>query len=192
MTNSQGVVSFNTIFVGHYAGRASHIHMIAMQDGTLESNNTYQSGTITHVGQLFFDESLKDAVEATSPYNTNTQAITTNDEDMWAPAQASAKYDPIPDYAWLGSDITDGLLMWISVGIDTSADYTVSAAGAWTANGGVASSSTNLEGSGSSMNGTTPTVSTAAGSGSITTPTGGMPTGSMGGGGSGVAPTSTA
>lgn len=189
MTNSHGVASFNTILPGHYQGRATHIHMITLQNGTLESNKTYQGGTITHVGQIFFDESLKDAAEATSPYNTNTQAVTTNDEDMWAPSQASAEYDPIPDYAYLGNDITDGLLMWISVGIDTSADYTVSAAGAWTAHGGVASKS-GLEGSGPSMNGTASMNGTTGMNGTAPTgsrPTGGMPSGSA----FGVAPTST-
>ena len=80
--NDDGYAFFDTLFVGHYADRASHIHLIASQGGEVFSNGTYQSSTISHVGQLFFPEELKDVVEATSPYNTNTQAITTNDEDM--------------------------------------------------------------------------------------------------------------
>jgi len=57
---------------------------MAHHGGILLANNTYQGGNVTHTGQLFFQEELKDAVEATSPYNTNSQAITTNDEDVWA------------------------------------------------------------------------------------------------------------
>jgi len=114
--DSDGVAAFDTIFAGHYQGRATHIHLIANQNGSVLANGTYSGGSISHVGQLFFPQELKDAVEATYPYNTNTQAVTTNDEDMWAPDQADNNYDPLPDYAYLGDDISDGLLMWISVG----------------------------------------------------------------------------
>lgn len=47
-------------------------------------NNTISAtNNITHIGQLFWNSELRDAVEETYPYNTNTQAITTNDDDMW-------------------------------------------------------------------------------------------------------------
>jgi len=52
---------------------------------TLLLNGSYAGGTVAHIGQLFFDESLQSAVEATYPYNTNTQLVTSNDDDMWAP-----------------------------------------------------------------------------------------------------------
>lgn len=111
--DSDGVAFFDTIFPGHYDGRATHIHIITEQNGTVFDNGTYSGGTISHVGQLFFDMALRSAVEATYPYTTNTQAITSNDDDMWAPDEADNNYDPFPDWAYLGNDITDGLLMWI-------------------------------------------------------------------------------
>ncbi|KAG9961998.1 aromatic compound dioxygenase, partial [Aureobasidium melanogenum] len=163
--DSDGVGYFDTIFPGHYAGRATHIHLIAQQNGTVYDNGTYSGGTISHVGQLFFDESLKSAVYDTYPYTTNTQSYTTNDDDMWAPDQADNNYDPIPDYAYLGEDISDGLLMWISVGINMSAEYTVSAAATLTADGGVASNDAADGASG-------------AGAGSASNSTGSMPSGS--------------
>ncbi|KAH0008211.1 aromatic compound dioxygenase, partial [Aureobasidium melanogenum] len=168
--DSDGVGYFDTIFPGHYAGRSTHIHLIAQQNGTVYDNGTYSGGTISHVGQLFFDESLKSAVYDTYPYTTNTQSYTTNDDDMWAPDQADNNYDPIPDYAYLGEDITDGLLMWISVGINMSAEYTVSAAATLTADGGVASdgaadgASGAGAGSGSNSTDSMPSGSGAAGS----------------------------
>ncbi|KAG9516123.1 aromatic compound dioxygenase, partial [Aureobasidium melanogenum] len=163
--DSQGVGYFDTIFPGHYAGRSTHIHLIAQQNGTVYDNGTYSGGTISHVGQLFFDESLKSAVYDTYPYTTNTQSYTTNDDDMWAPDQADNNYDPIPDYAYLGEDISDGLLMWISVGINMSAEYTVTAAATLTADGGVASNDAADGASGS-------------GAGSASKSTGSMPSGS--------------
>lgn len=89
-------------------------------------------GYVSHIGQLFFDESLRSAVEATYPYNTNNITVLSNDDDMWAPSAAdNANYDPFPEYIYLNSeDITDGLLMWIAIGIDTSANYTSSATAA--------------------------------------------------------------
>jgi hypothetical protein len=53
---------------------------------------------------------------------------------MWAPDQADNSYDPFPDFVYLDpSDITKGLLMWISIGIDPTANYTSEAvfAGSW-------------------------------------------------------------
>ncbi|KAG9946821.1 aromatic compound dioxygenase, partial [Aureobasidium melanogenum] len=163
--DSDGVGYFDTIFPGHYAGRATHIHLIAQQNGTVYANGTYSGGIVSHVGQLFFDESLKSAVYDTYPYTTNTQSYTTNDDDMWAPDQADNNYDPIPDYAYLGEDISDGLLMWISVGINMSAEYTVTAAATLTADGGVASNDAADGASGS-------------GAGSASNSTGSMPSGS--------------
>ncbi|KAF8858221.1 aromatic compound dioxygenase [Acephala macrosclerotiorum] len=133
-TDSDGVASFDTIFPGHYAGRAIHQHVVSHYNYTILPNNTIVGGDINHIGQLFFDESLRSAVEATYPYSTNTQSIVSNDNDMWAPSQADNSYDPFPDFVYLDpSDITKGLLMWISVGIDPSANYTSEAifAGSW-------------------------------------------------------------
>ncbi|GAB7352578.1 hypothetical protein MBLNU459_g2962t1 [Dothideomycetes sp. NU459] len=200
--DSEGVAAFDTIFAGHYEGRATHIHLISQTGGEVFSNGTYAGGEVHHVGQLFFDTALRDAVEATAPYNTNTQAVTTNDDDMWAPDQADNSYDPYPDFAYIGEDISDGLLMWISIGINMTADYTVSAAATLTANGGVADSDSadgsSGSGSGSSGNSTSNTMGMggSASSGSGSAPSGSRsmgsgPSGSMGGSaptGSGSAP----
>jgi hypothetical protein len=183
-TDSSGVAAFDTIFVGHYSGRASHIHLIAHHGGTVLENGTY--------GQIFFPEDLKDEVEAIYPYNTNTQDITTNDEDMWAPDQADNSYDPFPEYAYLGNSIEDGLIMWISVGVDLSSNYTVEIAAAYGEDGGIASTGNSLGGSGSvGGNGTAPSgngTSPGGGSGVMTNMT--MSAGGNGNGATGSAPTS--
>jgi hypothetical protein len=90
---------------------------------TINPNNTIADGTVTHIGQLFYDEALRSAVEATYPYNTNTQNITSNDDDMWSIVQA-VDYDPFPEFLYLGSDVSDGLLAWIQIGVNVTADYT--------------------------------------------------------------------
>lgn len=105
-------------------GRATHTHLLAHMNYTVFENGTINAdNNITHIGQLFWDEDVRSAVEASYPYNTNTQAITTNNDDMWSIVQAGTTYDPFPQYVYLGSDVTDGLMAWIQIGVNTSANY---------------------------------------------------------------------
>jgi len=87
-TDEDGVISMKTVFPGHYTGRATHIHVVAHANATVYSNGTIGSGaagdstsTTQHIGQLFFDQALLEAVSVVSPYSENTQTETTNAED---------------------------------------------------------------------------------------------------------------
>lgn len=127
VTDNDGVVSFHSIFPGHYDGRATHTHILTHLNSSVNENNgtlVVGTGSVAHIGQLFWNEVLRSAVEDTFPYTTNTQAITSNADDMWSIEQASGVYDPFPDYVYLGRDLTDGLFAWKQIGVDTSADYT--------------------------------------------------------------------
>ena len=104
--SSDGVAKFDTIFLSHYKGRAIHQHIVMHTNTTLLSDDSYAGGTVNHIGQLFFDESPRSAVEATYPYNTNTQSVISNDDDMWAPDQTDNDYDPLPEPVHLSESIT--------------------------------------------------------------------------------------
>ncbi|EPE02582.1 gpi anchored cell wall protein [Ophiostoma piceae UAMH 11346] len=125
LTDSDGVVQFETIFPGHYDGRATHTHLLSHMNATLEPNGTISvwNAPVTHIGQVFFPEDLRSAVEAVYPYTTNTQAATTNDEDMWSIVQADSSYDPFPEFVYLGDDVSEGLFAWLQIGVNVSADY---------------------------------------------------------------------
>ncbi|OGE51037.1 hypothetical protein PENARI_c015G00385 [Penicillium arizonense] len=125
-TDRDGVATFESIFPGHYEGRATHTHLLTHLNATLLPNKTLEVGTgsVAHIGQLFWNEVLRSAVEDTYPYNTNTQSITTNAEDMWSIEQADSAYDPFPEYIYLGDDLDDGLFAWIQIGINATDDYT--------------------------------------------------------------------
>ncbi|KAJ5557057.1 Intradiol ring-cleavage dioxygenase [Penicillium frequentans] len=125
-TDNDGVAAFDTIVPGHYSGRATHTHLLVHTNATILANGTLQinSGSITHNGQLFYDEALRSAVEASDPYNTNTIEVTSNEEDQWAPEQATSSYDPFIRYVYLGDDISDGIFAWKEIGINSTADYT--------------------------------------------------------------------
>jgi hypothetical protein len=141
LTDTDGVVQFDTIFPGHYTGRAPHIHLLSTSNGTLFPNSTYvsDSGTPSHIGQIFFDQSLITAVEKLAPYSTNKQALTLNSKDNIGISEATSAYDPFVDYVTLGSSLNDGLLAFITVFVDTTADYTSQrkAAAHYYAGGGV-------------------------------------------------------
>lgn len=87
------------------------------------------------MGQLFFDQDLITTVEATSPYSTNTQAVTKNAEDSIF-RQEAATSDPVPTYVLLGDDVSEGVFAWVTVGIDPTISKTVSAAAYYDASGG--------------------------------------------------------
>lgn len=134
-TDDDGVAQFQTLFPGHYTGRTTHIHVMVHLNATPFDNATLIDTTAAHVGQMFFDQDLITAVEATSPYSGNTQTLTTNDEDgILTEEQASG--DPIVKYVLLGDTVEDGLLAWLSFGIDTTYSRTVSAAATYLEDGG--------------------------------------------------------
>jgi hypothetical protein len=174
-TDEEGVASFETIFPGHYDGRAIHTHLLTKSNVSLYENGTTTGGAVTHIGQVFYPEALVSAVEATAPYNTNTQAYTSNDEDMWSIVQAGETFDPFPQFIYLGDDITDGLLAWIQIGINSTADHTddsyYAVAASYQAGGGVANADSLSGGAPGGGNGT------ANGTMNGTMPTGGMPSG---------------
>ena len=75
ITDSNGQVSFKTIYPGWYSGRTVHIHVMVR---TFSSSGAVASETTT---QLFFDDSLTDQVFANGPYNSRGQRNTRNSRD---------------------------------------------------------------------------------------------------------------
>lgn len=136
-TDQDGVVQFKSIFPGHYSGRTSHHHLVAHLNATVLSNNTLSGGTVAHIGQLFWDQDLIYKVEATYPYNTNNITLTTNaDDHVFLAETEDSTSDPVINYAYLGDSLSDGLLGWITIGINVSATYDTSYSFIYTSDGG--------------------------------------------------------
>ncbi|KAF2488677.1 extracellular dioxygenase-like protein [Lophium mytilinum] len=140
-SDADGVLSFDTIVPGHYTGRTPHIHVLAHLNATLLPNATVSGGTISHVGQLFFDQTLYDDVRTVSPYSENTQALTTNAEDSIMGEEAATS-DPVLEYVYLGDSVDEGVFGWIAFGVDPSVNKTVSAAASYGIGGGHANNNT--------------------------------------------------
>ncbi|KAM0293707.1 hypothetical protein ACHAPM_011524 [Fusarium culmorum] len=140
-SDRDGALQFEAIFPGHYSGRTQHIHVMVHPNATARENSTISDTTASHVGQMYFDQNLIDAVEKFAPYNTNTQPITVNSEDFLL-ASGLETSDPIMQYVLLGDSIEDGILSWLSFGIDTDYATTVYAAATRYKEGGVANNET--------------------------------------------------
>jgi protocatechuate 3,4-dioxygenase beta subunit len=57
-TDAKGLAIFRTIYPGWYQGRTVHIHTMA-----------HIAGNVVHTGQLYFPDTVTDAVYKRSPYN---------------------------------------------------------------------------------------------------------------------------
>ncbi|KAL7269078.1 hypothetical protein RUND412_008271 [Rhizina undulata] len=121
-SDSDGIVQITTNFPGWYSGRATHIHIAAHLNGTV-SNSYYSGGTVSHIGQLFFPESILSEIDGAATYSTNSITRLANSADSIY-VQEDTGYDALTDITWIGSSLTDGLIASISVGIDTTVDYT--------------------------------------------------------------------
>ncbi|KAI5778882.1 Intradiol ring-cleavage dioxygenase [Geopyxis carbonaria] len=146
-TDSDGVAQFTTLFPGHYTSRATHVHILSHVGSTVQANGTISGGSASHVGQLFFDQSLIADVETNEPYASNTQQLTLNSADQIL-SQEAADMDPVMEYVLLGDDSSEGVLAWISIGIDSTSSYSVNSAATWTANGGVENANSGAPGGG--------------------------------------------
>ena len=69
-TDAKGLALFRTIYPGWYRGRTVHIHVMV-----------HLGGNVVHTGQLYFPDTLTDAVYKRSPYRTRPGRDTRNAAD---------------------------------------------------------------------------------------------------------------
>jgi hypothetical protein len=100
-------------------------------------NNTIQGGTISHVGQFYFEPSLLQTVEKLSPYNTNRQVHVQNAVDTIYRQGTANGDNPVITITFLGATLQDGLHGVIDVGVNPKATRRPNPVNFWTANGGV-------------------------------------------------------
>lgn len=122
VTNDDGMAEFLTIFPGYYVTRTTHIHITAQADVT--NGTSYAKSAIQHIGQLFFEEDLLEEVYNLSPYAAHKETLnrTTNAEDSLFSSANGDGYSAIIDITQLGDSLADGLVGYITVGINSSAE----------------------------------------------------------------------
>ncbi len=69
-TGADGMAGFDTLYPGWYPGRTVHIHV-----------KVHVRGSVVHTGQLFFADSVSDAVYRRAPYTKRPNRATRNADD---------------------------------------------------------------------------------------------------------------
>lgn len=159
-TDKDGVVQFESVFPGHYTGRATHIHVMVHTNATEQRNQTLSANTVfaSHVGQSFFDQALIADVDKIQPYASNSQSLTQNADDSILAEEADT-VDPLMAYTMLGETLSDGLMAWLAFGINTSYTGEVQPAAFYYESGGVENANSGFGGGGAPPNGTRPSGS---------------------------------
>jgi protocatechuate 3,4-dioxygenase beta subunit len=69
-TNAKGLAQFRTVYPGWYQGRTVHIHV-----------KVHMGGSVVHTGQLYFPDSVTDAVYRRAPYSSRPNRDVRNATD---------------------------------------------------------------------------------------------------------------
>jgi protocatechuate 3,4-dioxygenase beta subunit len=109
ITDSNGTVTFTSIYPGWYSGRTNHIHM---------KIRPTKGGSVIHTGQIFFNETLSLQVAALYPYKTITVTRTTLTTDRVYSTQSGAS--ALSTATMLGSSLSDGVLIQANLIVNTA------------------------------------------------------------------------
>lgn len=140
-TDSNGVAEFTSVFPGYYTGRATHVHVKVHPDYEVLPNGTFTSGRLIHTGQFFVDDHINEQIDKIQPYNENPllevgqPGRTRNWEDSLQIYQGSHAngYMPTFDIEFLGGVLQQGLIGYITMGVNLSASYEAK----WTPESGI-------------------------------------------------------
>ncbi|KAK1709862.1 Intradiol ring-cleavage dioxygenase [Colletotrichum lupini] len=122
VSDEAGMIEFLTKFPGYYTSRSTHIH-VAVQANASDGVGFSQSA-LQHVGQLFFEEDLLSQVYAVSPYSAHLETLnrTTNAEDSVLSSASEDGYSPFISVSLLGDTVEDGLVGYITIGVNSTGD----------------------------------------------------------------------
>ncbi len=111
-TDSEGWAELQTVWPGHYAGRATHIHVKVHIGGT-RTKKSYSGGHVAHTGQMFLPEAMNDQVYETSPYSSSTTARVANTVDRVYTQQGGAR-SVLKTSGKIGSSLTATLVLGVN------------------------------------------------------------------------------
>ncbi|KAI3006020.1 hypothetical protein CBS147346_4047 [Aspergillus niger] len=122
-TDSNGMMEMRTIFPGYYYGRSIHIHVQVHTDWVARENGTLASGKTVSTGQFFFDEGLSQEITSIPPYSdvTGIERLVNGLDDTFHNENTDG-YNAIVSVIPIdGDDFKNGMLGYITVGVDTEA-----------------------------------------------------------------------
>ena len=109
LTNSTGLVTFNTIIPGWYQGRTTHIHL-RVRSKYSEASSTSDGANTT---QLFFSQTILDYIYTNvAPYNSKGKDTTTNAADRVYTQQTKGEMQVV-----LTGDYTSGYAATVAINL---------------------------------------------------------------------------
>ncbi|POY71243.1 hypothetical protein BMF94_5555 [Rhodotorula taiwanensis] len=121
------------IFPGYYTGRATHVHIRVHTEWEPLQNGTFLSNRMLHTGQLFVPDSINMQVDKMFPYNLNPIADKWGRTRNWADSLGiyhdahGNGYNPEFELVKVGAVLQQGLIGYITVGVDSKANFDVNA-----------------------------------------------------------------
>jgi protocatechuate 3,4-dioxygenase beta subunit len=115
LTGADGIAEFNSIYPGHYAGRATHIH-VKVHIGGAKGGTSYSGGHVSHTGQVFFDDAISGQVYALEAYAADTAARILDPADGVYTEQGGAR--SLLKLSRLGATVADGYLATVTLGVN--------------------------------------------------------------------------
>lgn len=105
--------------------------LLVFTDWVVTSNGTVKTGNTNSIGQLYFNETVSQEIMALEPYVSHTEINrTTNDVDSVYSEGFANGYNPVIDIVPLdGVDIRNGMVGYITIGIDTENSPSLSGSG---------------------------------------------------------------
>jgi hypothetical protein len=121
-TNEAGIAEFLTLFPGYYDSRTIHIH-VTVQSNVTGDDTSYSDAAVQHVRQLFFEENLINSVYQLAPYHAHLSTLnrTLNAEDSVYKTAMADGYSAIISTELLGETLADGLIGYITIGVNKNA-----------------------------------------------------------------------
>lgn len=90
-TSSNGVAQFQTIFPGFASDGANHINLMIHTSSSI-------SGSVAHVGQVFFTDQWTNIIGMYQNYASNTHSRMLNSQDPNYKTATSSGYNPIVEF----------------------------------------------------------------------------------------------
>ncbi|KAJ7651620.1 Intradiol ring-cleavage dioxygenase [Mycena polygramma] len=112
-TASNGIAEFQTIFPGYTSDSANHLNIL------VRSSSSETSGVV-HVGRLFFTDPWTDIIGMYTNYNQNTNSRVENANDPVFAAANKNGFNSIIDIEEIGDDWPEGIVGYITVGVNPS------------------------------------------------------------------------
>ncbi|KAJ7618686.1 Intradiol ring-cleavage dioxygenase [Roridomyces roridus] len=119
-TGTNGIAEFTTIFPGFTTGAANHFNILV-------HTNSSEAGPVSHVGQLFFTDQWTNVVSTYQNYAQNTNSRMMNAQDPSFVAANKNGFNSIIDIEDINDDWPEGIIGYITVGVNPNKAVSISA-----------------------------------------------------------------